>query len=189
MTDNRRWYLKETCTIPRWLVDICKRNIETNKMDSKTFLNLPKDKQVEVLLDSPGAKKLFEAAKKNGTSFMDEFVTLLDKIINEEETERKMYSLDKLINKFECFETAAGEAGGDHSGLIISGNVYVQAISLEQDQLWNSENDERYWDDAKDEPAETIKEYVLRKLEEKVDFLQQLVRNVRGEEQKQFVKK
>jgi hypothetical protein len=92
-----------------------------------------------------------------------------------------MESLDKLIKEFACFEAAADEVGGDYSGLIISGNDYVQAISLEQDQLWNSDNDDRVWDEEKDEPAETIKEYVLRQLEEKIDFLRKMIEVVRKE--------
>lgn len=51
------------------------------------FVNLPKDKQVEILTNSPGMKKLIKLAQENNTSVKEEFIKLLDRLIAEFENE------------------------------------------------------------------------------------------------------
>ena len=75
-------------------------------------------------------------------------------------------SLDELAGELEVLDDAALQVDGETLGAGVHGNVYYQGVVLPETVLWSSEEDEREWDDEKDDYVETVQKYVFRQIEE-----------------------
>lgn len=90
-----------------------------------------------------------------------------------------MESLDSLVKALECLDLTADEVDGQSSGIVICGNSFAQSIDLKEINLWHSEEDEREWDEEKEEYKDTILEHILKRMDEHADFLKKVVVEVR----------
>lgn len=90
-----------------------------------------------------------------------------------------MESLDSLVKALECIDLAADEVDGQSSGVVVCGNSFAQSIDLQEINLWFSEEDEREWDEEKEEYKDTILEHILKRMDEYADFLKKVVVEVR----------
>jgi len=91
------------------------------------------------------------------------------------------YTLINLVEKLNIQLFEQGWEGGEYEFTYLN-NGYIEAVEFNETLLWNSDTDEREWDDEKDEYKLTVQEYVIKKFYEYRDNLNKITLTLEEED-------
>jgi len=91
-----------------------------------------------------------------------------------------MDDLKKTMEFIAELDSAAEEDGTSSSVYIVATPAWGHTIMLSDEPLWSSDEDEREWDDDKDDYAETVEEFVLNKIEQRAKRMLGMVERFRN---------